>query len=251
MSIQGNNPIRLNQILLPDPIVSSIFSYVTGAALVTVCKCWKENAILIKEREKRLLILVFGRPGSGKGTLMAKVAEKMGFATLSMGDYFREQVVKKRSFKEFEHQIMNHLPVPLELVHEAVSEVIKSHANQGLMIDCFPRSIESIQFFDELMKKDYPYRRIVAIHIQLDPLVADERLKTRRVCEVCKKIFGKSREEFCCGRELKPRLDAKVQGRQNGFEEKYKPSFDRYKPDLIDGSQPPEEVLKQVEKWIK
>ncbi len=202
---------------------------------------------------RREIILLFGRPGSGKGTF-AQGKVKEGYGHLSLGDYFRDQVVKQTPLgKEHKERIMNHKPIPLGVVHEVVKAQLKTNAQNGIILDGFPREPESIRFFDELVKKEYPNHSITAVHIQVDPALAEERLQSRKVCEICGRIFGKlSQQNLCCNVKLKPRLDAAVHGRQEGFERKFAASFTHYKTQLIeiDGSKSPEECLRQFNQLV-
>jgi len=202
---------------------------------------------------RRVIILLFGRPGSGKGTF-AQGKVKEGYGHLSLGDYFRDQVVKQTPLgKEYKERIINHKPIPLGIVHEVVKVQLKENAQNGIILDGFPRAPESIKFFDELVTKEYPNHSIIAVHIKIDPALAEERLQSRRVCEICGRIFGKiSQQNLCCNVKLKPRLDAEVRGRQEGFEGKFAASFTHFKNQLIeiDGSESPEECLRQFNRLV-
>jgi adenylate kinase len=277
MSAQGISVSRFTQFSLPDCTVRLISQYLTEAGrikIAAVCKRWQGHAILLEERKKTIprldlsaniqstrpgtfhpIIFLFGRPGSGKGTLAQALVKTRFFSHLSLGDYFRRLIAEGDPIgKRFEKDILNHKPIPLELIHQVIEKQLEAVVQHGIIFDGFPRDPKSIEFIDRLVRAKYQEHPIIAVYIKIDRKVAEERIASRGICEKCDLIFNLKMQDSCfnCKVKLKPRLDAGAQGRQDGFEEKFAASLSHYKDQLmeIDGTQSPEECLKRITRAI-
>ncbi len=100
-------------------------------------------------------IILFGPPGSGKGTQSIKIAEKYGLVHISTGDIFRREIrgksdlgIKVRSFIEKGELVPDEL-----LIDILKAAMVKYHDPKGFVFDGFPRTITQARDLDKLMEE--------------------------------------------------------------------------------------------------
>lgn len=126
-------------------------------------------------------LIIFGPPGSGKGTYSSVIAPKYGIAKISTGDIFREEIKKNTELgKKVADYLANGILVPEEIVKEVFKKRISEpDAKNGFILDGFPRTIVQAKFLEELTKID----AVINLHIPEDVLI--EKISARRVCKKC------------------------------------------------------------------
>ena len=121
-------------------------------------------------------LVLFGPPGSGKGTQSTLIIEKFGLRHVSTGDILRDEVARATPLgieaKKFMDQGML---VPDEVVIGMISSTIDQHPDAaGFIFDGFPRTVAQAQALDNLLEfKNQP------IGLVLSLVVSEEELKTR------------------------------------------------------------------------
>jgi adenylate kinase len=132
-------------------------------------------------------IVLFGAPGSGKGTLADKIKKILPVVHVSTGDLLRENVrggteVGKKA-KEF---MDKGKLVPDEMVIAMVKDRISKDdvKKNGFMLDGFPRTLEQAQALDKVAKID----AVLVIEIKKEDL--RKRILGRRSCTKCGKIYN-------------------------------------------------------------
>ncbi len=123
-----------------------------------------------------LNIIIFGAPGSGKGTQSAKLVEKYELKHLSTGDILRSEIEAETELGKLADSYMSkgHL-VPDELVIDILDNLISKHKNgNGFIFDGFPRTITQGEALGKMLKKHG-----VAIDTVLSLEVAEEELIDR------------------------------------------------------------------------
>lgn len=119
-------------------------------------------------------LILFGPPGSGKGTQAAKLVEKYKLLHISTGDLFR-------------HEIGNNTPLGLEaksymnkgeLVPDTVTvgmlrNKVESHPDvAGYIFDGFPRTIPQSKALDELLaEKQESISKLIMLDVDEEELV--------------------------------------------------------------------------------
>jgi adenylate kinase len=167
-------------------------------------------------------IILFGPPGSGKGTQAKLLAEKFQVPHISTGDLLRESVLKKTplGLKAKEHLDDGTL-VPDAIMIGLIREVIASGpAKSGFLLDGFPRTIPQAEALDVLFD-ELGVRVDGVISLSVDHPEVVRRLTDRRVCRACGKIFNSGQLRMddpnkCpqCGGELYQRSDDTVETAQ-------------------------------------
>lgn len=123
-------------------------------------------------------LILFGPPGSGKGTQSEKIVEKFGLIHLSTGNLLRQEIADKSQLglaaKSF---IDKGQLVPDEVVIAMISDCIeKHHGAKGFLFDGFPRTVAQAQSLDKLLSlKKTDISKVIALE------VVEEELITRLV----------------------------------------------------------------------
>ena len=124
------------------------------------------------------VVFVVGGPGSGKGTQCAKIVEKYGCTHLSTGDLLRAEVASGSEKGKALSAIMNEggLVKTTDLL-ELVSAAMKKTVGAKYLLDGFPRNMENINTWDEVMGKDCNV--LGCLYYNLDPETMKARLLGR------------------------------------------------------------------------
>lgn len=97
------------------------------------------------------VLFVVGGPGSGKGTICAKLVQSYGFCHLSSGDLLREEVASGSSRgKELNAMMQKGDLVPLEVVLQLLKETMMKKASHTkcFLIDGYPRELQQGKQFE-------------------------------------------------------------------------------------------------------
>ena len=88
------------------------------------------------EKDERVVrMLMFGKPGAGKGTLTARLAQKYNILTLSTGDLLRQHIAERTEVgREAEGIIARGELVPDEIVLKVVTSKLDALQNKVRML---------------------------------------------------------------------------------------------------------------------
>lgn len=125
---------------------------------------------------KKLNLVLFGPPGSGKGTQSEKIIEKYNLTHISTGDLFRKHLREGTDLGKLAQKYMDHGNlVPDEVVIGMVDEKLKENTStNGYIFDGFPRTVAQAEALDILLQHT---NDPISITIALD--VPEEELKKR------------------------------------------------------------------------
>ena len=117
-------------------------------------------------------LILFGPPGSGKGTQSDRLVEKYGLIHLSTGNLLREEIAHKTPLgKEAKRFIDHGQLVPDEVVIAMVGSFFDKHKDaNGFLFDGFPRTVAQAQALDKLMSLK---KTDIAIVLALDVTEAE------------------------------------------------------------------------------
>lgn len=98
-------------------------------------------------------LVLFGPPGSGKGTQSDRLVEKYGLIHLSTGNLLREEISNKTPLGKEAKKFIDHGQlVPDEVVIAMVSSFFDKHKDAtGFLFDGFPRTVAQAQALDKLL----------------------------------------------------------------------------------------------------
>ena len=138
----------------------------------------------------RLCLILFGSPGSGKGTQAKLLKESLDLAHISTGDMLRERVASGDAIGRSVASLMQAGElVPDETVNRLVEERIEQPDTvNGFILDGYPRTVQQAKLLAELLVLR-PIRTIV-IHLVVDYNVIIARISGRRQCPACGSLYG-------------------------------------------------------------
>lgn len=135
-------------------------------------------------------VVLFGPPGSGKGTQAKLLAARFGIPHVSTGDLLREHVAAGDEIgREAQALMQAGRLVPDELVERLVEERLsRPDARNGVVLDGFPRTLEQAESLSKLLKK----RNLdeLVIHLKVDYNKIISRLTARRQCPKCGTLYN-------------------------------------------------------------
>lgn len=132
------------------------------------------------------VVILFGAPGSGKGTAAERMRDQLGYIHVSTGDMLR-QAVKKGSDvgKQSEPYMKRGELVPDEIIIRLVKDRLDADGcEKSFLFDGFPRTVAQA----ELLEKTLDERGSGITHVFfLDSPreVLIQRLSGRRICREC------------------------------------------------------------------
>ena len=125
-----------------------------------------------------LNIVIFGAPGSGKGTQSERIVEKFGINHISTGDVLRAEIKNGTELgKTAKGYIDNGQLIPDELMIDILANVFDSFEDsKGVIFDGFPRTIAQAEALKKMLKDR---GQDVSIMIDLD--VPEDELMVRLI----------------------------------------------------------------------
>ena len=170
---------------------------------------------------EKVLLLLFGAPGSGKGFLgdcLKSEIEKKGVTVkyVSTGDLLREEIAQKTPLGEqLAQTISSGQLVPDEVVDALVKKALKTD-ECVVFLDGYPRTYSQFEKLQEVVESF----KVVAIKRDTPVELILERVAKRRVCSVCKATH--SVDDGCCpkcgGDSLVRKDDAVIEKRLDEYE---------------------------------
>lgn len=138
----------------------------------------------------QLCLILFGAPGSGKGTQAKLLQKNMGIPQISTGDMLRESVERGDDLGEEIRAVLKAgALVSDEMVNALVEERIsRPDCAKGFILDGYPRTVAQAGNVDTLLKSKGI--RSVVVHLKVDYNVIVARLAERRLCSVCGALYG-------------------------------------------------------------
>lgn len=132
-------------------------------------------------------IVIFGAPGSGKGTQSERLVKKYGLKHVSTGDLLREEMQAKTKLGMMaDSYISKGQLVPDDVVIGMLEELVaNNHDVPGFIFDGFPRTLPQGKALDEMLAK-HGERVSMVLSLELEDKELVDRLLKRG------KISGRS-----------------------------------------------------------
>ncbi len=119
-------------------------------------------------------LILFGPPGSGKGTQSEKLVEKYGLIHLSTGNLLREEIANRTPLGlEAKNFMDKGQLVPDEVVIAMIDSCLEHHKQAvGFLFDGFPRTAAQAQALDKLLAlKKTEIGLVLALEVSEEELV--------------------------------------------------------------------------------
>ncbi|MCX7871153.1 MAG: nucleoside monophosphate kinase [bacterium] len=218
-----------------------------------------------------LVLILFGPPGSGKGTQANTILQNYPNSIyISTGDILRENIKKNTELgKLAENYISKGLLVPDEVINSMIQNKFQeinnsnhSKNNKLLILDGYPRSINQLKFLLNLV----PINCIKSVYLKLNLEEVIKRIVYRRICLKCNRIYHliynkPKNNETCdiCNEKLHQRSDDKeeiVINRYNVYMNSTLPILQEFKENNIsfleiDANQEVEKISQTILNYLK
>ncbi len=185
-----------------------------------------------------MIIVLFGPPGSGKGTQAKLLAEKYGVPHISTGDILRENLnnetklgLKAKTYMDKGELVPD--DVLIGLIKDRLSQ---PDCASGFLLDGYPRTLPQAETLSKILS-ELGKNLDVVLNIDVPAEKLLKRLAGRRMC-VCGAsyhiLFNKPKQEsICdlCGSKLYQRDDDKeeaIMNRLDVYQNQTRPLIDHY-----------------------
>lgn len=180
-------------------------------------------------------LLIFGPPGSGKGTYASRLQSKLEIPTIATGDIFRKMAKEETKIGKMvaEYMRKGELVPDSTVVRELKKHLSAKDCEKGFILDGYPRTIKQARILDDFAKVD------ALIHLIVSDWIIIERLSSRRICRECGEVYNirflkPKRSGICdqCGGRLYQRFDDTIKvikGRLEVYNEQTAPILEYYK----------------------
>lgn len=122
-----------------------------------------------------LNIVLFGAPGSGKGTQSAKLIDEYGLYHISTGELLRDHIKRGTPLgKTADEYISKGQLIPDQLMIDILDDVLEKEASgkSGVVFDGFPRTIPQAEALKELLRKrGTDLHAVIGLEVPEDELV--------------------------------------------------------------------------------
>jgi len=119
-------------------------------------------------------VILFGPPGSGKGTQSEKLIDKYGLIHLSTGNLLREEITNQTSLGlEAKKYMDSGQLVPDAVVIGMIRSAIKNNPDaEGFLFDGFPRTVAQSEALDELLAENHAeINAVLALEVSENELI--------------------------------------------------------------------------------
>jgi adenylate kinase len=119
-------------------------------------------------------LILFGPPGSGKGTQSEKLVEKYGLIHLSTGNLLRQEITDKTPLGLEAKSFMDKGQlVPDEVVIGMIDSALEHHKDaRGFLFDGFPRTVAQADALDKLLAlKKTEIAMLISLEVSEEELI--------------------------------------------------------------------------------
>ncbi|MDE5552060.1 MAG: adenylate kinase, partial [Muribaculaceae bacterium] len=128
-----------------------------------------------------LNLVLFGAPGSGKGTQSAKIIDQYGLYHISTGEVLRDHIARGTELgKIADTYISKGQLIPDDLMIRILEDVLDNEASdkKGVVFDGFPRTIpQAVALNEMLTKRGSDLHAVIGLEVPEEELI--ERMLNR------------------------------------------------------------------------
>merc|ERR1712232_750792 len=158
-----------------------------GASIVAKVNANQDIKAVFKETLKvigRDILILFGPPGAGKGSVSPAIVEKLKVPQLSTGDMLRDAVAKGSEVgKKAEALMKAGALVGDDIVIGIIRDrVAQEDCNYGFILDGFPRTVAQAQALDVMLLGDSSKGDVLEAVTRIVVLSVPDEVLTERIC---------------------------------------------------------------------
>lgn len=120
-------------------------------------------------------LVIFGAPGSGKGTQSEKLIEKYGLHHISTGEVLRDHIARKTPIGQIaKTYISQGQLIPDSLMIRILEEIIDNEpkAKDGVILDGFPRTVPQADALNRFFsRRGQTLHHVIGLEVPEDELV--------------------------------------------------------------------------------
>lgn len=136
-----------------------------------------------------MIIVIFGPPGSGKGSQSKMMQEAFGFVHISTGDLLRHEILEKSDIgKIIEDSMRSGSLVDDSLINMLCADKIKESLGCHIVLDGFPRTLEQARFLEKTLKS-LSLNLDLVLYFDVDTDKLEERILGRYQCTTCGSVY--------------------------------------------------------------
>jgi adenylate kinase len=209
--------------------------------------------------------IIFGPPGSGKGTYATRLQTTLNLNIIATGDILRETIKQNTPLaKKIKQYVEKGLLVPDNIITQVIKQhLTKTNSKKGFILDGYPRTLEQAKALEKITKID------AVIQLTVPDWIIIKRLSTRRLCKNCGQVYNirylKPKKDMTCdkcGGPLYQRTDDTpevIKKRIKVYEHQTQPLLQYYKEKNVPFIEfkcekletPPEVAVKEILKSLK
>jgi adenylate kinase len=211
--------------------------------------------------DERLILLLVGAVGAGKGTQASVLSRRLGIPHLASGNLFRAAIEARTplGMEAREYMQRGELVPDETTIGMFMAELAGPSAARGAILDGFPRTVAQARALDEtLAEQGERIRRVIYIEVPTEELVS--RVAGRWICPTCgtpyHEVTDPPRAAGACDRDgtpLRQRDDDRPEVVRARLDRQVPPMLavvDHYEAaavvDRIDGTRPIDEVTADI-----
>ncbi|MDP4840340.1 MAG: nucleoside monophosphate kinase [Alphaproteobacteria bacterium] len=135
-------------------------------------------------------IILFGAPGSGKGTQAKKIVETFGYKQLSTGDLVRAEIASGSTTARLIKEAVDKGSFPSDDVIISLLDGAYDASAEGYIFDGFPRTLNQAQVLERMLAQKSQKVDLV-IRLEVADGVIKKRILGRYACKDCGAIYNK------------------------------------------------------------
>jgi adenylate kinase len=133
-------------------------------------------------------IVFLGPPGSGKGTY-AQMLTKKGWVHFSMGQALRRHAKEGGKYAQEIDSLLLHGHLATDkIAYFVLREFLSQKSTKNVVLDGFPRNMVQAKGTGSILGRKHPISSFIFVDVPEKIII--ERLKSRRQCEKCGKVYG-------------------------------------------------------------
>lgn len=212
-----------------------------------------------------MVILLFGPPGSGKGTQSPFITKLLNIPAISTGEMLRAECEAGTELGKIASAVLAKGQLASDDIVNGmlVNRLSQPDCAAGFLLDGYPRTVPQAVFLDQWLS-DHRYPPATVIHLHTPTSVLVERISARRQCPVCGRIYNllfqpPAKPGVCDveGAKLVRRKDDTpeiVEARLEAYENQTQPVILHYEANdyhRINADRPPAEITRDIEAILR